>query len=480
MQNGNGTEDATCATADELVLPLAVTGVGTLGTTNSIESVTLNITHTWSDDIVVSLQDPSGTVTVLLTDDNGGQADGMMVVFQDGAAELPAAGADGPAITGTYAPMEAIGAFNAGVAADGTWNLLVCDDANGDIGSVDDWSITFVPTPTCVTPTGVLSSDVADTTADFSWNDSPTATLGYEWGVLAPGGDPDVDPFLFSGSTGFGVNVAALTGLTPSTDYAFYVRSNCDTAGFSSWSAEATFTTLATPPVNDNACNAIAIAIGTTTSDAPYTNDGATVEANETGPSCSFVPAASESVWFSFVAPVSGEVLIVTEPVGGGTLGDTQITLFTITDCNDLSTSTEIACDDDDDENLIGDGAGLHANMLATGLTDGETYYFSVDGYNNGVGTFDLSVTDGTLSVDAFETEDSFTYFPNPVDNELNLNAQDTIQNIAIYNMIGQEVLRTAPNAVESTVDMSGFSQGAYFVRVTIGDSTETIRIIKK
>jgi hypothetical protein len=45
--------------------------------------------------------------------------------------------------------------------------------------------------------------------------------------------------------------------------------------------------------------------------------------------------------------------------------------------------------------------------------------------------------------------------------------------------MIGQEVLKTTPNKVENSIDMSALQTGAYFVKVTIDDKTETIRIIK-
>ncbi len=46
--------------------------------------------------------------------------------------------------------------------------------------------------------------------------------------------------------------------------------------------------------------------------------------------------------------------------------------------------------------------------------------------------------------------------------------------------VLGQEVLRSALNSVNSTISMNELSQGAYFVRVTIGNVTETIRVIKQ
>ena len=79
-----------------------------------------------------------------------------------------------------------------------------------------------------------------------------------------------------------------------------------------------------------------------------------------------------------------------------------------------------------------------------------------------------------------FENENTFSYYPNPVNDELVLKAQNNIKNVSVYNMLGQEVLRTAPNALDANVNMSELNTGTYFVQVTINDVTETVRIIKK
>lgn len=73
-----------------------------------------------------------------------------------------------------------------------------------------------------------------------------------------------------------------------------------------------------------------------------------------------------------------------------------------------------------------------------------------------------------------------FTYYPNPVKNTLQLNAKSIIQQVSVYNMLGQEVLRTTPNNVDSTIEMSTLQTGAYFVKVTVNDRTETVRVIKQ
>jgi len=101
--------------------------------------------------------------------------------------------------------------------------------------------------------------------------------------------------------------------------------------------------------------------------------------------------------------------------------------------------------------------------------------------------TSDSSLTregwEATVACTPLSLEDygltGFTYFPNPVNNVLSLRGAKEINNIAIYNMLGQEVLRTAPNAVNTDVDMSNLQAGAYFVKVTIGNATKTVKVIK-
>ncbi len=92
-----------------------------------------------------------------------------------------------------------------------------------------------------------------------------------------------------------------------------------------------------------------------------------------------------------------------------------------------------------------------------------------------------LNITEGsTLSLDDVENEAVFTYYPNPVKNTLTLNAQNNIENVTMYNMLGQEVLRAKPDALNSDLDMSDLANGTYFVKVTIANTTETIRVIKQ
>ena len=73
-----------------------------------------------------------------------------------------------------------------------------------------------------------------------------------------------------------------------------------------------------------------------------------------------------------------------------------------------------------------------------------------------------------------------FTYFPNPVNDQLTIKAQRDVKDITVFNMLGQMVIRQSPNTRDCFVDMSTMQTGAYFVQVSIGNTIETVRVLKK
>ncbi|MUU76852.1 fibronectin type III domain-containing protein [Winogradskyella endarachnes] len=128
-----------------------------------------------------------------------------------------------------------------------------------------------------------------------------------------------------------------------------------------------------------------------------------------------------------------------------------------------------------------GDLTGLTFNSTGSSLFIQITPDGSVDCGTEGYTNLDFDVScSQDLSTTGFDNETAFSYFPNPVKNTLTLNAQNTIEHVAMYNMLGQEVLRATPNAIDSELDMSQLQSGAYFVKVTIANSIQTIKVIKQ
>jgi hypothetical protein len=160
-------------------------------------------------------------------------------------------------------------------------------------------------------------------------------------------------------------------------------------------------TSPAPPPANDAAPGAIALTVGGGCTAAPYTNAGATQASDEKFASCyqsaatgTGITIATHTVWFKFTA-TDPNVKITTD-ITGGTLSDTHLALFSATNVADYSTFNIISCDDDN-----GSTGTLRSVLYATGLTTGQEYLVSVDGYNGATGTFCIAVdnlTSGMLS----------------------------------------------------------------------------------
>ena len=110
---------------------------------------------------------------------------------------------------------------------------------------------------------------------------------------------------------------------------------------------------------------------------------------------------------------------------------------------------------------------------------------------NNGVNDYVDWQIDATATFvqdeaacDALGYEDlvslGFEIYPNPVKDVLYLRATEKINQIHIYNMLGQEVKRILPSASSIEINLSNLPNGAYFIKAQIGMHNGTYKIIKQ
>ncbi len=115
------------------------------------------------------------------------------------------------------------------------------DGFTSDI-AVDDFNV--VEAPSCLKPNGVTLLDEFFDSAEFSWNAITNATSGYLWEVYAAGDDPATDTPVSTGNVPAGTTQTIADGLSPETDYEFYVISDCGANdGLSELSLPVAFTT---------------------------------------------------------------------------------------------------------------------------------------------------------------------------------------------------------------------------------------------
>lgn len=140
--------------------PVGVTNTITVGDSFTIGAGTTvsfgGLNHTWVGDLIIRIRHvPSNTTATLINRPGqvGGTGFGFSgdfsaansYAFADGGAAFPTAGAT-PIASGTYAPATPFAAFN-GLNSAGQWEIFASDNAGGDVGGWQSWTLTLVPTP---------------------------------------------------------------------------------------------------------------------------------------------------------------------------------------------------------------------------------------------------------------------------------------------------------------------------------------------
>jgi subtilisin-like proprotein convertase family protein len=103
-------------------------------------NVSLDITHTWLSDLVITLTSPSGTEMTLL-DQVCGSSDDLSVVFDDKGSAQNCSNSI-PTLSGINVPEDKLSVFN-GESPDGIWTLTVEDVFGEDGGTIDNFGIEF-------------------------------------------------------------------------------------------------------------------------------------------------------------------------------------------------------------------------------------------------------------------------------------------------------------------------------------------------
>ena len=130
-------------------IDLTVTGVGVIDCAYGLDIVCLDITHTFDDDLELYLIDPQGSVFELSLDNGDANNDYTNTCFDMSSASSITSGT--PPYNGTFSPQGTLNFNNAnnGQNANGVWQLQIYDDGNGDIGTLNDFSLTFAANPEC-------------------------------------------------------------------------------------------------------------------------------------------------------------------------------------------------------------------------------------------------------------------------------------------------------------------------------------------
>ncbi|MFZ4105738.1 T9SS type A sorting domain-containing protein [Flavobacterium sp.] len=83
-----------------------------------------------------------------------------------------------------------------------------------------------------------------------------------------------------------------------------------------------------------------------------------------------------------------------------------------------------------------------------------------------------------TMATDTFNTS-NLKLYPIPASTSLTIEANSSIESIAIYNVLGQEVIAKTPMSNSTIMDVSNLENGLYFINSTIDGKLSTTKFIK-
>lgn len=98
---------------------------------------------------------------------------------------------------------------------------------------------------------------------------------------------------------------------------------------------------------------------------------------------------------------------------------------------------------------------------------------------NNGTSSGHVRVFENpTLSINSF-TKNTISIYPNPSNDIVNFSSNETIENITIYNLLGQEVFSQQINSNEYKLDISNQPIGTYIAKLNSNGKSKSFKLVK-
>jgi hypothetical protein len=343
-----------------------------------------------------------------------------------------------------------------------------------------DFEFTF--TPVSCFPVSVINlpTNIATSSITLNWDASTSAPASY---------DVEYGPLGFTQGSGTTVststNSISLTGLTVSTVYDFYVRSNCGTSQ-STWSAVNSFSTAKVLPYASGFDNTSSLIGWSTFGNGAY---GLSAIANATlsqSPSYYWimnntVGAVSNNWLFTpAVSLQAGEQVTATFWLRCGT---TRSLRFTVGNASTpAAQTTQIWANNA----LLLTSYAQQTTPVFTAPSAG-IYYFAFN---------DISVaaagTAATLRLDTVSmtsvlgTNDflssNFSVFPNPVKNVINFSndANAVVSLVEMTDLNGRVIKSQKVNATEGQISVSDLATGMYMMKITTDQGVAVKKIVKQ
>ncbi|MBR5725557.1 MAG: fibronectin type III domain-containing protein [Muribaculaceae bacterium] len=365
----------------------------------------------------------------------------------------------------------------------------------------------------CTAPTGVTASNATQTSATITWTAGGTETA-WELQYKAASASSWSNSINVTGTPSYN-----LTGLTAGTQYQVRVRAMCSATETSNWSSVASFTTTqasVTPPtVTTNDATNVgqttatlngAVAAGSETITAQgfewkATTGGTYTAVNATGTTMSYDLAGlspnTSYTFKAFATTASGttygaEKTFTTEEQQTCPT-PTNVTVTDITTNSAVVTWTQ---PDNTASSWTVQYKQSAASSWNSATANAATYTLLnlepatnydvqvIANCTNGL-TSDpsatVSFTTETVGIDDYTLDNSVVVYPNPTRGTVQVeNTQSDIQQVMMYDAYGKLLSTVEVSGSSATIDLSGYADGLYFMRVTTGKGVVTKRVVKQ
>jgi hypothetical protein len=370
----------------------------------------------------------------------------------------------------------------------------------GDWGQVIDLKVNVLLAPACVPPTASTVSNITPTTATLNW--VSTATLfNLEFGAA---GFTQGNGVVTAGITGLTTNI---TGLASQSLYNYYLQTNCGSNGLSTWAGPFTFRTLCAsfniPFVQDfstflplcwKTANAGTLASGPSATVSTFWAADGFLNVGTTGAtrvnifSNSFSNNKVDWMITPDLNTVAGSAYTFSFNYGATVWLGTDLTPMGSDDYIKIAMSIDLGVTWTEIHtfNAASNVTNLSQTFsTATTATTSQVRFAFIasDGTVTDTADYDFFIDnvafDVTLSNTDFDTN-TFTAYPNPVKDVLNVSFEQNISDVTVYNLLGQQVAFKKMNADKGQIDMSNLASGTYLVRVNTENAVKTIKVIKQ
>ena len=349
-------------------------------------------------------------------------------------------------------------------------------------GAGFDFDVTFTPISCLGVYTVNAATNIGTTSLTLNWDASlSTPASGYEVeygpsGFVQGGGTTVTTP----------TNSVALTGLTASTVYDFYVRSNCG-ATQSTWTTANPFTTAKVLPYATGLDTPAAVTGWTIASNGPggqgLNSTGTAGQASTPGYwifGSSTTTANNNWLFSPAISLQANEQVTVTFYTRASTSARTlRVTVGTNNTA--AAQTTQLAA--------LNVAAGTVWNQVTTVPTytapTAGIYYF---GFNDNSAATATAVN---MRLDSFNftsilgtsefLSSKFSVYPNPASNVINIANEDAvISSVDMTDMNGRVIKSTKFNATQAEVSIGDLATGIYMMKITTDQGVATKKVVKE